>query len=357
MRCPFLAGVFLAGLAICSLAADSVSAPHPALGVYRGALNPAGVDAFSTWLGQPADLADEFDSSESWNNIEGPGWLLSPWAKWVAQKPGRQLILAVPILAGPFNLTGPVAGTIDLKQPVSLETGATGAYNPHFAKLAAALVAHGLGHAILRLGWEFNGGWYSWRAKDNPTAFGEYWQQIVKTMRAVPGAEGLKFCWNPANGSQTFPAEKAWPGDEFVDYIGVDVYDQSWVANTYPWPPNEEPAKIEARRQKAWKEWMLDSPRGLAFWVKFAAQHNKPLAIPEWGVSSSKGGHDGLDDAYFVEQMHAFITNPANRVAFHLYFDYQAHDGHHQLSPGNKGTDQTEFPSSAKKFCELFKSP
>ncbi|MEP6669837.1 MAG: glycosyl hydrolase [Chthoniobacter sp.] len=329
----------------------------PTLGIFRGALNPAGIDAFSQWLGRPVDLAGEFDGSESWDNLEGPSWLLNPWAKWVTQKPGRQLILAVPMLAGPWGRTGPTAGTIDKGEAVSLEKGATGAYNHHFAKFAEALVSRKMGNTIIRLGWEFNGGWYGWRAKENPGAFSEYWRQIVKTMHAVKGAEGLKFCWNPANGYQAFPAEQAWPGDDWVDYIGVDVYDQSWLPNTYPWPAGEDPVKIEERRHKVWDQWILNYSHGLAFWAKFATEHKKPLAIPEWGVSSSKGNKDGLDNAYFVEQMHSFIMNPANRVAFHVYFDIHAHDGNHQISPGNKGPEQTEFPLASKKYLELFKGP
>jgi len=36
----------------------------------------------------------------------------------------------------------------------------------------------------------------------------------------------------------------------------------------------------------------------------------------------------------------------------HCYFDVQAPDGHHQLSPGASGT--MEFPLAAAKFKELF---
>jgi hypothetical protein len=51
----------------------------------------------------------------------------------------------------------------------------------------------------------------------------EYWRQIVKTMRTVPGTEKLQFCWNPTLGYQQFPSEKAWPGDEFVAFESIDI--------------------------------------------------------------------------------------------------------------------------------------
>jgi len=50
------------------------------------------------------------------------------------------------------------------------------------------------------------------------------------------------------------PAEKAWPGDEFVDYVGIDVYDDSWAKETYPWPADTSADQIAARQKKVWKE-------------------------------------------------------------------------------------------------------
>ena len=43
----------------------------------------------------------DFVGSESWDNVGWPTWWLEIWGKWVNAQPGRRLILAVPILAGP----------------------------------------------------------------------------------------------------------------------------------------------------------------------------------------------------------------------------------------------------------------
>jgi hypothetical protein len=297
----------------------------------------------------------EFAATDSWDKIAGPDWLLDPWAKWVRAKPNRRLVLSVPLLPGPWNGSGPTQGP-GAKEAVSLEKGAQGAYNTYFSELARNLVAKGLGDTWLRLGWEFNGGWYAWRAAEKDQAFAEYWRQIVKTMRAVPGAQNLKFIWNPALGYLGLPAEKAWPGDDFVDFLGVDIYDESWGADTYPIPQDSTPAAIASRQKKAWQDVLFNGNHGLAFWKKFATEHRKPLCFPEWGENIREDKHGGLDDPYYIEQMHAFIHNPANNVAFHCYFDYQAPDGHHQLSPGAKGPT-TEFPFASAKFLELFGKP
>ncbi len=290
--------------------AHADSAPgkaRPALGTYHWPNGTAGVDAFAARLGRDAVWGLDFVGGESWSDVGWPVFWLEHWSKWVKAKPGRRLVLSIPILAGPVDGSGPKQGDVGVNVPVSLEKGAAGDYNIRFQQLAENLVKHGLADTILRPAWEFNGDWYAWRAKGKTAAFAEYWRQIVKTMHAVPGTEALKFCWNPTLGDQQFPADEAWPGDAFVDFVGVDVYDETWHADTYPFPADAIAAEIERRQKKAWDEWIMASPRGLAFWVKFAKDHGKPLAIPEWGLVWAAHNHGGLDDVHFIEQMHAFI--------------------------------------------------
>lgn len=323
----------------------------PPLAVYRGPVATKDVDAFAAWLDRDTVWAEDNTGSESWNNVAYPIWWLEGWSKWVKAAPGRRWIVGIPILPGPLDLSGPTEGDIDLKKPVSLERGANGEYDAHYVRLAKALVAHGLGDTILRPGWEFNGDWYAWRAKGKAEAFAGYWRHLVKAMRSVPGAEHLHFCWNPTLGDQSMPAETAWPGDELVDSIGLDVYDVSWIERTYPWSAGTSVEEIGARRTKVWHEWIDESSRGLRWWVRFAREHGKPLSIVEWGVSEGPDGHGGLDDAAFVDRMNDFVTNPANDVWFHCLFDASASDGHHQLSPG---TTKTIFPAASARFRERF---
>jgi hypothetical protein len=330
------------------------------MAAYRGANASAEVDGVALWLGHPAFWGVDFIGGESWDNVEWPTWWLEHWSAWEHAQPGRRLILGLPILAGPPDRSGPVAGRMDLRIPVTLEKGAAGAYNHHFRQLAENLVKHRMADVILRPGWEFNGGWYAWSAKGKAEAFAGYWRQIVRTMREVPGAEGLRFVWNPTLGEQDFPAEQAWPGDAYVDFVGLDVYDETWMQGGYPWPEGADATTIVARQRHVWETWTFGSARGLRFWRDFAQAHGKPLSIPEWGVkrqnAAGQAQHGGLDDPYFVEQMHRFISDPANHVAFHGYFDFDCPppDGQHRLSPGPKG-EPTTFPLSSEAFRRLFK--
>ena len=312
--------------------------------------------AFARWLNRPVAWAEDFEPNDRWENLAGGDWQLGEWETWKKAVKGRRLILSVPLLAGGWDLSGPKQGG-DSGKPVSLADGAKGAYNVRFQRLAENLVRHGLGDSILRLGWEFNGGWHAWRAGGSPDDFAGYWRQIVKTMRAAPGTEKMQFCWNPASGYQQFPAEKAWPGEDVVDIVGLDLYDDSWAADTYPPPDNAAPETIAERRKKVWNDVLLNGDHGLIYWKDFAVKHKKPFALPEWGVDQRGDKHGGGDDPEFIEQMARFIATPANRVYFHCYFDVEAGDGGHQLSPGIGGAEKTRFPLSAAVFLKRFRVP
>jgi len=188
----------------------------------------------------------------------------------------------------------------------SLATGATGAYDSYFLTVAQALVQAGQGSSLIRLGWEFNGSWFPWAANGHAADFVAYWQQIVNTMRSVPGAN-FRFEWNPTRGDMGVGnLANYYPGDAYVDVIGLDVYDQEWA--TYPGP------------QAEWQN-MLTQSYGLDWLASFAAAHNKPVSFPEWGLGIPEDGEAaGGDNSYFVNQMAAWISQ--HRVDNAVVWDY-----------------------------------
>ncbi|HEV2712784.1 MAG TPA: glycosyl hydrolase, partial [Gaiellaceae bacterium] len=199
----------LTAMVVFSFAAPDASAATStsSFGVYRGGGNVAGVTEFEAWVGTKVTWALDFVPGATWADIESPTWAANRWAR-----SKYRTIYSVPLL--------PASGG-------SLREGAAGAYNEHFRRLAQTLVATGEGDAVLRLGWEFNGAWFRWSAAHEPAAFASYWRQIVTTMRGVPGA-AFRFDWCPILGNGAVAAERAYPGDAYVDYIGLDVYDHDW---------------------------------------------------------------------------------------------------------------------------------
>ena len=294
-----------------AFASPAASAPGQAqLGVYRGGGNTAGVTEFERWLGRDVSVAVDFLAQSSWNDIAAPTWWASRWGAT-----SYRVVYSVPML--------PNSGG-------TLQQGAAGAYNAHFSQLARTLVAHGEGDAVIRLGWEFNGSWMKWNAQSDPAAFVAYWRQVVQTMRAVQGAR-FSFDWCPNRGRGSVAPDQAYPGDAYVDYIGMDSYDTGWAAG---W---QDPVR-------RWQS-TLTEPYGLNWHRQFAGQHGKQMSYPEWGLWIRDDGHGGGDNPYYIQKMREWIV--ANDVAYHSYFEYDAPDGEHRLMTG-------QFPQGAAAFRSLF---
>jgi hypothetical protein len=292
-------------------------------GAYVGAANPSGLSAFDAATGSHATIATDYlPGNAGFGGMDGSGgsldWLLSPY-----QGSGLTLSLGVPII--PTNSSGTPSGT--------LATGATGFYNSAYVTLAQTLVAGGQADAYLRLGWEFDGGWMPWNAT-TPTAeasYAAYFDQIVTAMRSVPGA-AFRFVWNPDAGAFTqfgYNVALAYPGNAFVDVIGLDAYDQTWASPQTP--------------ATAWSQTTLPS---LVAAQHFAAAQAKPLAFTEWGVAVRSDGHGLGDDPLFVSNMAAWMHNPANNVAFETYFDADSGGVNSDLTGGSFPHALAAFKSS-----------
>lgn len=260
----------------------------------------AAAKQFERTTNAPLSQLLDFGSAKDWNDITEPLWLFTPHAT-----SGLRLEYSLPMF--PENGRN------------SLGDCATGRYDEHWGELARNLVAGGLTSAIVRPGWEFNGDWYDWSAKGHVPQYIGCFRHIVTAMRAIP-RQHFRFDWNPNVGPGKFPAEQAYPGDAYVDYVGVDAYDTS-----------------------SWKR-LYAGDHGLRFWSRFAARHHKSMAVPEWGVAGGGGGRG--DDPGYIDHMLSFMTAPKNHVAYEQYFDVTSSVAAHGIGPG------TAFPKSRAEFLE-----
>jgi hypothetical protein len=282
------------------------------LGDYAGEADPSGVAAFAAATGtNPKYATDYLDKGDGWASMDAAAnigaWSSSPY----------RLAIGVPIL--------PSVGT--------LAQGATGAYNQYFTILGKNLVSDNEANAILRLGWEFNGNWFTWSVGSAADAanFVSFWRQIVTTMRAVPG-EKFKFMWNPnAPSPTTYSPEQAYPGNAYVDYVGTDVYDNFWGT---PFTP-----------AASWVH-QLSQQWGLGWLAGFAAEHNKPIAIPEWSDEYRTDGHGLGDDPLFISNMALWFAT--NNVAFANVWCYDSSSTYR-----NNLLDGT-FPKALAQFKASF---
>jgi Glycosyl hydrolase family 26 len=328
---PFLVPCLrlLRGLAFALVALASVpSAAHAAdpgdtLGVYPGAGNITRLGSFQDTLGRKVSFGHDYLNKSTWTSMLDVGWMAN---RWKAAGFANRMVFTVPMVPDTVGSS------------TALASGAAGDFNSHFKTLAERLVAHGFGSSVLRIGPEFNGNWFNWTIKvpNGAANFAAYWRKIVKTVRAVPGAH-FKFDWAANAGSsyvgpgQQLEAADAWPGADYVDYVGLDVYDQSWA------PGGADPV---AR----WNE-IVNQHNGMAWQAAFAASKDKPLTYPEWGLVDRADGHGGGDNPYFIQQMHDWIA--AHDVAYSLYFEDSDPNAQYAVFSG-------QFPNAAQTFVKLF---
>jgi hypothetical protein len=275
----------LALVLLAPLSAVAANKPVP-LGIYAtaGCDGVKHVEQFAKWFGRKPDIVVDF---VTWDIVkEGSHWVLGCWRD-AGQK---QLSLSLPMLPADGSAT--------------LADGAAGTFDQMFRDYAATIVRFGFADAVLRIGWEFNGDWYPWAASKDPESYKSYWRRIVSAMRSVPGAK-FRFDWNMDGGWTNFMPEQAYPGDEYVDIIGVDLYNIVW---------NKDIDTPEGR----WNFYVTQR-RGLNWVRDFAAAHGKPISFPEWGTGKQPSGGGG-DDPYFIEQMAKWIRE--NDVAYHAYWDH-----------------------------------
>lgn len=287
------------------------------LAVYKG----AGCDGrkllpdFERWLGRPVDRVVDFAARDSFDKmLSSTRWISGCW-----RDEGAKLVLSLPMIPN--------------GKDVSLAKAAEGAYDDTFYALAQILVADGHAASVIRLGWEFNGGWYPWAAKGDAKNWVLAWRRIVATMRRVEGARFL-FDWNPTLGWQQIPPDQLYPGDEWVDVIGLDVYNQTWNKGVHT--PEDR-----------WKD-LRDQSYGLAWHAKFAQEHGKRLSFPEWGTGTRPDGHGAGDDPLFVQRMADWMSKLP--VLYQGYWDYPAPDFNAEISKGRQ-------PGAATAFLERFAAP
>ena len=296
----------------------SVYAGSIPFGVYAGPGNPSGVASFARRTGTAPSLASDYlPRAAGWTAMTRLKQLRF-LASWRGR--GYRLVLAVPLIP---TKDGQAQGTV--------AAGATGNYDARFTTLARTLVAYGLSNAVLRLGWAFNVTGSAWAVSDSSDAalFAAYFRNVVTTMRAVPGAH-FAFVWNPAPGSTAYDLTLAYPGDAFVDFVGLDLYDQTGAASRDP--------------QRAWAA-DLDGDNGLDWLASFSAAHHKPATLPEWGDTIGVGGHGLGDDPAFVAHVAQWAV--AHDVAFTNYYAADLPEVAHNLLDGS-------FPRSLAEFRRLF---
>lgn len=265
---------------------------NPAFGAYL-TYGPQGVDRMaelSTWLGgAELRVGHTYLPGDRWSNIEGAPNFLESWAQWRREKDDRLFVLNVPMMERNEEGVG------DSEVRALLRRGAAGDFDKHYRALAERLVKLKVPDTVVVLGWEMNGTTYTHRCGPDPEAWKKYWKRIVTTMRSVPGQK-FKFDFAPNRGRDAIPWTECYPGDDVVDIVGMDSYDQ--------------PTGTDFAEQ-------VSEPYGLKKHVEFAKAHGKEISYPEWGLFRNG------DNEEYMRKMLAWMDE--HKPLYNTVTDYCPH--------------------------------
>ncbi|KPM57287.1 beta-mannanase [Frankia sp. CcI49] len=252
----------------------------------------AQVLSFGNWRGRANDVAHVFTvRSKGWSAMVEPRW--------------------------PLDLYKGFQGTLIISQPTfpkgqgNNAACARGEYDKYWKTFGTFLKNNGRAASIVRIGWEFNGTFMYWHADNAGTEFRDCFRKISTAIRSTDPEVKIDWTFN-AHASpvpKTGTPWAAYPGDEYVDYVGIDSYD---------WFP-------ASRTEAEWNK-QCNTPNGLCYLINFAREHGKKVGVGEWGVAScSRGG--GGDNPFYIQKMYDTFKANADVMAYEAYF--------HDAAPGN----------------------
>jgi hypothetical protein len=274
----------------------------------NGILNQSTIDKAGSTTGITYNCLSTFaNPAPSWSAWEAP-WMFSTtsdgWDAWLAANPGHQVVMAMDLI--PQSVSNG-------KNPLSWEQDcADGSDNQYATTLAENLVSYGAGSIVIRLGPEANGTWEADYVGSTSTEMHDWatcYDNEVTAMRAVSGAHFL-FVWNPNVCTSDLPLSEWYPGNSYVDIMGIDAYDQDCSTH-------------KTVAEEGWTAYSTDSASNptkssgfpsIANMEAFASANGKPLSFPEFGIDSSTSD----DNQYMTDMAQLFASSD---FSFEAYFD------------------------------------
>ncbi|ONG44868.1 hypothetical protein BKE38_27185 [Pseudoroseomonas deserti] len=249
------------------------------LGVY-GANSPSAIREFESFLGREVDAIHGVVGGANW-------WDFTQSAQWAANDLwkgiDRPVLWSVPLLVWNGSPT--------------LEQAAAGNFNGYYTDVAESLLAGRQGDndpIYIRTGWENNLQNFPWSSVGHEDAFIGAFRQFVDSFRDV--SDRFRFEWNINHTWDGADPMRAYPGDNYVDVMGMDIY----------WNVSQQGSNA----QVAWDH-MRSAPHGLEWFERQADAHGKPTAYSEWGVDSN--------DASFIKNMEAWFES--HDVVYQSYWN------------------------------------
>lgn len=163
---------------------------------------------------------------------------------------------------------------------------------------------------LLRWGWEMNGDWFEWGGANNgrdAAGYAKAWKRMHRIFREQ-GADNVAWVWSPNWNSGPNESwntmQRYYPGDEYVDWVGVSGYD-----------------------------FYSESPKTLFTPVVQAYGERKPIIFSETAAVE----HGGRGKAEWVRKLAAYVK-ATPEIGAVVWFDTDTQDDtNHNFRPDTDG--------------------
>jgi len=301
------------------------------VGVYLG--DESALEPWEDWFGRTADYYSFTVPHSGWDKYR------------IENMP-----FEVPI--EPIASEREIAVTVKMFPPdesTTLSAVAEGEHTTQHQQFARSLIRNGMSDATLRIGHELNGRWSSDGAVDRPKLFIKAWKQVVTATDSVTEAD-FNYMWAPHIGRVHMDPTTAYPGDQWVDIIGLTVYDKGELY----YPDRCGDACARERRKRTWDR-IVSQEFGLNDWAEYARQHGKQLAFPEYGVvARNRNDAGGGDNPLFIKNFAQWIAENSDVVKWHNVWSFTA--GPHFVGPTSLHVSEQypPHPNASSEFKSRF---
>lgn len=272
-------------------------------------------------------------------------WVSNETAQAIANAKSLDASKMTPIIALPMTSTADPSISADQYY----KNFASGQYDTTIQGMVKAWASQGFTTQYWRPGWEMNIPTMPSYAGSDATTQADWisaFQHIYTVLHQEAIKEGItvQVIWNPStiNSSPAGTATQTlYPGNQYVDIIGADVYADIHPYNLYDWAKNDgtvdstlqqwlsNPVNLEHYyTYPASTQFTLDASGGkslsLQNIIDFATAQGKPIAVVETGAGANVDGAGVVDNPTFVQWLSTTLNNSTAPVSFVNLWDANA---------------------------------
>jgi len=249
-----------------------------------------------------------------------------------------------------------------------------GDYDSVYKGIVDAWASEGFSTLYLRLGYEMNvAGYTPWYMGSDPSTIADWvaaFQHLSTLLKSEGAADGVnvKIVWNPVATDQSNSGQQvlsAYPGNQYVDVIGTDIYSSVASRDLYDWADNN------GTFDSSLPQWFANPLNRVHYWdypgadqsdptdqsgvgwslndaIQLADENGKQIAVPETGAGGN-AAYGPTDDPAFPAWLASALAQSSAQVAFVNIWDAAVGNGDWDFS--SAGADK---PQEAATWAEYF---